>query len=64
MPSSPTGRVTFKDGSTAICTAVHLTSTGTTTSTATCGPITGGSTITAVYTNTDGNFSDSSGTGS
>jgi hypothetical protein len=64
VPSSPTGRVTFKDGSTAICTGVHLTSTGATTSTATCGPITGGSTITAVYTNTDGNFYGSSGTGS
>jgi hypothetical protein len=64
VPSSPTGTVTFNDGSTAICTSVPLTSTGTTTSTATCGPRSGLETITAVYTNTDGNFSDSSGTGS
>ncbi len=62
VPSSPTGTVTFDD--IALCTAVPLTSTGTTTSTATCGPITAGSTITAVYTNTDGNFHNSSGTGS
>jgi hypothetical protein len=60
VPSSPTGSVTFSEGSTTICTSVPLTSTGT----ATCGPITGGSTITAVYTNTDGDFTDSSGTGS
>jgi hypothetical protein len=64
VPSSPTGTVTFNDGSTAICTNVPLSSTGTTTSTATCGPITGDDTITAVYTNTDGNFTGSSGTGS
>jgi hypothetical protein len=63
VPSSPTGTVTFYKGTTAICT-VLLISTGTNTSKATCGPITSGSTITAVYTNTDGNFSDSSGTGS
>lgn len=64
VPSSPTGTVTFNDGATALCTAVPLSSTGTTTSIATCGPFTGDDTITAVYTNTDGNFSDSSGTGS
>jgi hypothetical protein len=64
VPSSPTGTVTFNDDSTALCTAVPLTSTGTTTSTATCGPVAGDDTITAVYTNTDGNFTDSSGTGS
>ena len=64
VPSSPTGTVTFNDGSTAICAGVTLTSTGTTTATATCGPFTGDDTITAVYTNTDGNFTDSSGTGS
>ena len=64
VPSSPTGTVTFSDGSTTFCTGVPLTSTGTTTSTATCGPIPGGDTVTAVYTNTDGNFTDSSGTGS
>jgi hypothetical protein len=63
VPSSPTGTVTFYKGTTIIC-SVLLISTGTTTSKATCGPITAGSTITAVYTNTDGNFSDSSGTGS
>ena len=62
VPSSPTGTVTFNDGSTAICTGVPVTSTGTTTSTATCGPI-AASSVTAVYTNTDGNF-DSSGPGS
>ena len=62
VPSSPTGTVTFNEGTTAICTAVPLASTGTTTSTATCGPI-AASSVTAVYTNTDGNF-DSSGTGS
>ena len=65
VPSSPTGTVTFNNGPTAICAGVSLSTTGTTTSTATCGPITGDDTITAVYTNTDGNFSDSSsGTGS
>ena len=64
VPSNPTGTVTFNNGSTALCTAISLTRTGTTTSTATCGPFTGDDTITAVYTNTDGNFYDSSGTGS
>ena len=64
VPSSPTGTVAFSDGSTTFCPAVPLTSTGTTTSTATCGPIPGGDTITAIYTNTDGNFTGSSGTGS
>jgi hypothetical protein len=63
VPSSPTGTVTFSEGSTTFCTGVPLTSTGTTTSTATCGPIANGS-VTAVYTNTDGNFTNSSGTGS
>ena len=64
VPSSPTGTVSFKDGTTTICTATP-TSTGTTTSTATCGPITYGfpgvHAITAVYTNSDGNFTNSSG---
>jgi hypothetical protein len=64
VPSSPTGTVTFNNGTTAICTGVPLNSTGTTTSTATCGLITGDHTITAVYTNSDGNFTGSSGTGS
>ncbi len=64
VPSSPTGTVTFTDGATTVCASVPLTSTGTTTSTATCGPISDSETITAAYTNTDGNFTDSSGTGS
>ena len=64
VPSSPTGSVTFNHGSAALCTAVTLTSTGTTTSTATCEPRSGLETITAVYTNTDGDFTSSSGTGS
>ncbi|MGA2529285.1 MAG: hypothetical protein ABSG36_09015 [Acidimicrobiales bacterium] len=64
VPSSPTGTVTFKHGATTICATVTLTSTGTTTSTTTCGPISASETITAVYTNTDGNFHDSFGTGS
>ncbi len=64
VPSSPTGNVTFSEGSTTFCASVPLTSTGTTTSTATCGLVPGGDTITAVYTNNDGNFKGSSGTGS
>ena len=64
VPNSPTGTVTFKDGSTAICSAVAVTSTGTTTATATCQQTytsTSGSphSITAVYSNTDGNFDGS-----
>ena len=64
VPSSPTGTVTFKDGSTAICSAVQVTSTSTTTATATCQQTytsTSGSphSITAVYSNTDGNFDGS-----
>jgi hypothetical protein len=61
VPSSPTGTVTFTDGTTTFCT-VTLTPNATAASTATCGPI-AASSVTAVYTNTDGNF-DSSGTGS
>ena len=64
VPSSPTGTVTFTDGATTVCANVALTSTGTTTSTATCGPTTGEHAVTAAYTNTDGDFNDSSGTGS
>jgi hypothetical protein len=64
VPSSPTGTVAFSDGSTTFCPGVPLTSTGTTTSTATCGLVPGGDTVTAVYTNSDGNFTGSSGTGS
>ena len=63
VPSSPTGTVTFSEGSNTFCTDVPLNSTGTTTSTATCGPIANGS-VTAVYTNSDDNFTGSSGTGS
>ena len=61
VPSSPTGTVSFNYGDTPVCTNVSVTSTGTTTSTASCGPIGASETITAVYTNTDGNFTDSSG---
>ena len=67
VPSSPTGTVTFKDNGTTICAApVPLTSTGTTTATAQCTvnyATTAGSPhpITASYTNTDGNFTNSSG---
>jgi hypothetical protein len=64
VPSSPTGSVTFMDGPSAICTAVPLTSTGSATSTATCSPFayssTGTHSITAVYSNADGNFTGSS----
>jgi hypothetical protein len=61
-PSSPTGTVTFTDGTTTFCT-VTLTANATAASTATCGPITASS-VKAVYTNNDGNFIGSSGTGS
>ncbi|MGO9582704.1 MAG: hypothetical protein ACLP36_07845 [Acidimicrobiales bacterium] len=64
VPSSPTGTVTFKDGVTTICTAT-VTSTGTTTSMASCGPITYGSPalhpIAVTYANSDSNFDNSSG---
>jgi hypothetical protein len=63
IPSSPTGSVTFMDGPSAICTAVPLTSTGLATSSATCSPFAYSSAgihaITAVYSNADGNFIDS-----
>jgi hypothetical protein len=61
VPSSPTGTVTFADSTTTFC-AVTLTPNATATSTASCGPI-AASSVSAVYTNSDGNF-DSSGTGS
>jgi hypothetical protein len=67
VPSSPTGTVTFKDNGTTICTApVAVASTGTATSTAQCTvnyATTTGSPhpITASYTNTDGNFTNSNG---
>ena len=63
MPSSPTGTVTFKDGTTTICTSVPVTSTGTTTATATCSPAAylaaATHPITAVYSNSDGNYTGS-----
>jgi hypothetical protein len=64
VPNSPTGTVTFKDGSTAICTSVPVASIGTTTAAATCQQTYTGisgspHSITAVYSNSDGNFSGS-----
>jgi hypothetical protein len=60
VPNSPTGTVTFMDGPTTICAAVPVTSTGTTTSTATCSPYAysgqGTHSITAIFANSDGNF--------
>jgi hypothetical protein len=67
LPNSPTGKVTFKDGATTICAAnISVTSASSTTSTAQCSPAayaaTGTHPITAVFTNTDGNFSGSTAT--
>jgi hypothetical protein len=64
LPNSPTGKVTFKDGATTICAAnISVTSASATTSTAQCTPptysATGTHPITAVFTNTDGNFTGS-----
>jgi hypothetical protein len=63
VPSSPTGTVTFLDGNTAICLNVPVSSTGTTTSTAAClssvYAVAGTHLISAVYSNSDGNFSSS-----
>jgi Bacterial Ig-like domain (group 3) len=63
VPNSPTGSITFMDGTSAICNAVPLTSTGTATSTATCSPFayssTGTRSITAIFSNSDGNFTGS-----
>jgi Ca2+-binding RTX toxin-like protein len=60
---SPTGTVSFKDGPTTICANVPVTVGPTGTSTATCTPpaslVAGVHPITAVFTNSDGNFSDS-----
>jgi Ca2+-binding RTX toxin-like protein len=60
---SPTGTVTFFDGSTTICSNVPVTAGFNGTSTATCTPpaylVTGIHPITAAFTNTDGNFSNS-----
>jgi hypothetical protein len=63
LPNSPTGAVTFKDGTTTICSPVALTSATAATSTAQCSPpaylAAATHQITAVYTNVDGNFSGS-----
>jgi hypothetical protein len=60
---SPTGTVSFRDGSTTICANVPVSSGPFGTSIATCTPpmylLAGLHPITAAYTNTDGNFSDS-----
>jgi Ca2+-binding RTX toxin-like protein len=65
LPSGPSGTVTFKEGATTICANVPVT-VGATTSTAQCTPAPAYSTptshtITATYTNTDGNFTGSNG---
>ena len=60
---SPTGTVTFKDGSTAICAGVPVSAGSNGSSSAACTPptylVTGMHLITAVFTNTDGYFSGS-----
>jgi hypothetical protein len=66
VPSSPTGVVTFDDGSSVICAAVAVAPASTTTSTATCTPPTyetaSAHDIAAIYTDNtgDGNFGGSS----
>jgi hypothetical protein len=61
VPSSPTGTVTFKDGTTTICASVPVVSLSTTVAKATCSPsaypTAASHSITAVYANTDANFS-------
>ena len=57
---TPTGNVTFKDGSTPICSNVPL-SGGSATCTTTALVALGAHTLTADYTNIDGNFNNSSG---
>lgn len=61
--NSPTGAVTFKDGATAICPSVAVTSVGIGVATAACSPpaylAAGSHYITASYSNFDGDFSDS-----
>jgi hypothetical protein len=63
LPNQPTGSVTFKDGSTVLCSAVAVTPGAGTTSVASCpvgGYIANGShTITAAFANSDGNFAAS-----
>jgi hypothetical protein len=60
---SPTGTITFYDGSTVICSSVPVTSGPNETAAASCTPptysTTGTHLITAMFTNTDGNFADS-----
>lgn len=66
VPSSPTGTVSFLDGASAICSTVPVASATVETGTATCSPpaYAGAAThdITAVYTDSDGNFTDSTST--
>jgi Ca2+-binding RTX toxin-like protein len=61
--NSPTGTVTFKDGSITICSNVPVSGNPDGSSTATCTPptylVTGTHPITAVFTNSDGNFENS-----
>lgn len=63
VPSSPTGTVSFTDGSSTLCSSEPLVSTGDATSTATCESPAYGTpgphSVTAVYSNSDGNFSGS-----
>ena len=63
VPSSPTGTVTFMDGSSTICSSASLTSASPTTSMATCdSPVyvaPGPHSVTEIYSNADGNFSGS-----
>jgi hypothetical protein len=63
VPSSPTGTVTFDDGTSVICSNVAVTSASTTTATATCtSPVyntSGTHPIEAIYSNSDGNFTAS-----
>jgi hypothetical protein len=63
---SPTGTVSFLDGTTTICANVPVSATSPVSAAATCTPptylVSGVHLITAVYTNTDGNFSDSAST--
>ena len=60
---SPTGSVAFDDGSTVLCASVPVVAGSNGTSSATCTPpaylVSGNHLITSVYTNTDGNYSDS-----
>ena len=63
IASSPTGSVTFYDGSTVLCASVPVVAGPNNTSSATCTPpayaAAGAHPITADFTNSDGNFADS-----